>query len=203
MTSVMRVLFGVVVLTFVSARAEADILLSAAPTTAGPIVTGNSVVFDIFARSTTGNQPFALFGFDLVLTTPAGTPLTDARGGRLTNPATNLLGGIGWLNLQDVARNPAQALFDAQSGGAILSFTDTNVRIATITLATPGATPGNYLMDFRNVVTLTSAFQNIAGTGTPLSYSITAVPEPSSMALLCIASALGYAYRRRKTSKQA
>lgn len=196
----------VVILALAPMRAHADILLSVAPVNAGPIVEGSTAVFEVFARSTTGNQPFGLFGFDLIVTTSAGVPLTDSRGGHFTNPATNLLGGSGWF----FQTNPAIASFDGQSNGSIPSFGDTNIRIGTVTLSTaarpagggfpafPAATPGNYLMDFRDVTTLTPGFVPIPGAGLTTSFTIiTAVPEPSSMALLCVAGGAVWIYRRR------
>ena len=206
MTSVFRFVFLVALLASAPLRSHADILLSVAPVNSGPIVQGSTAVFEVFARSTTGNQPFSLFAFDLIVTTPAGVALTDSRGGHFTSPATNLLGGFGWQFSQT---NPAIALFDGQSSGSISSFGDTNTKIGTVTLATaarpaaggfpalPAATPGNYLMDFRNVTTLTSGFQGIPGSGSTTSFTITAVPEPSSMALLCVAGAAAWVYRRR------
>lgn len=205
MTSVMRMVFVVALLALAPMRANADILVSVAPVNAGPIVVGSTAVFDVFARSTTGNQPFGLFGFDLIVTTTAGVPLTDSRGGHFANPATNLLGGTGWF----FQTNPAIASFDGQSTGSIPSFGDTNIRIGTVTLATAArpagggfpalaaATPGNYLMDFRDVTTLTSGFVPIPGSGLTTSFTITAVPEPSSMALLCVAGGAAWIYRRR------
>ncbi len=205
MTSLIRMVFVVAVLALAPMRAHADILLSVAPVNAGPIVEGSTAVFEVFARSTTGDQPFGLFGFDLIVTTSAGVPLTDSRGGHFTNPATNLLGGTGWF----FQTNPAIASFDGQSSGSIPSFGDTNIRIGTVTLSTaarpagggfpalPAATPGNYLMDFRDVTTLTSGFQPIPGSGLQTSFTITAVPEPSSMALLCVTGAAAWIYRRR------
>ena len=206
MTSVMRMVVVVVILALAPMRAHADILLSVAPVNPGPIVEGSTAVFEVFARSTTGNQPFGLFGFDLIVTTSAGVPLTDSRGGHFTNPATNLLGGSGWF----FQTNPAIASFDGQSTGSIPSFGDTNIRIGTVTLSTaarpagggfpafPAATPGNYLMDFRDVTTLTPGFVPIPGSGLTTSFTIiTAVPEPSSMALLCVAGGAVWIYRRR------
>jgi hypothetical protein len=194
MTSVFRYVFLVAILVSAPLRSHADILVSVAPVNSGPIVQGSTAVFDVFARSNTGNQAFGYFAFDLIVTTPAGTPLTDARGGRFTNPATNLLGGFGWFQFDPIV---PIAKFDGQSSGSIPSFGDTNTRVGTVTLATAGATPGNYLMDFREVTTLTSGFQRITSSGSPTSFTITAVPEPSSMALLCVAGAAAWVYRRR------
>lgn len=194
MTSVFRMVFVAAMLVLAPIRANADIVVSVAPVNSGPIVEGTSAVFDIFARSTTGNQDFGFFAFDLIVSTPAGAPLTDARGGRFTNPATNLLGGFGWSFNNN---NPAIALFDGQSSATIPSFGSNNTRIGSITLATPGATLGNYLMDFRNVTALTSGFVTIPSSGLSTSFSITAVPEPSSMALLCVAGVAAWSYRRR------
>lgn len=77
MTSVIRMVFVVAILALAPMRAHADILLSVAPVNPGPIVEGSTAVFEVFARSTTGDQPFSLFGFDLIVTTTAGVPLTD------------------------------------------------------------------------------------------------------------------------------
>ena len=199
MTSLIRIVLLAAILASAPLRSHADILVSVAPVNPGTIVEGSNAVFEVFARSTTGNQPFGFFAFDLVVTTPGGTPLTDARGGRFTNPATNLLGGFGW---QFSSTNPAIALFDGQSSGSIPSFGDTNTKVGTVTLATIGATPGNYLMDFRNATTLTSAFDTIPTTGSATSFTITAVPEPSSMALLCVTGAAAWIYRRRAKKNQ-
>jgi hypothetical protein len=194
MTSVFRMVFVAAMLVLAPMRANADIVVSVAPVNPGPIVEGTSAVFDIFARSTTANEQFGFFAFDLVVSTPAGVALTDSRGGRFTNPATNLLGGFGWSFNNN---NPAIALFDGQSSATIPGFGSNNTKIGTITLATPGATLGNYLMDFRNVVALTSGFVTIASSGQSTSFTITAVPEPSSMALLCVAGVAAWGYRRR------
>ena len=197
MTSVFRMVFVAAMLVLAPMRANADIVVSVAPVNPGPIVEGTSAVFDIFARSTTGNQDFGFFGFDLVVSTPAGAPLTDGRGGRFVNPATNLLGGFGWSFDNS---NPAKAFFDGTSSATIPSIGSNNIKIATSTLATPGATLGNYLMDFRLVsVTrgLADSFSAITSSGQSTSFSITAVPEPSSMALLCVAGVAAWGYRRR------
>lgn len=194
MTSVIRIVLVALMLVSASLQANGDVILSAAQVNPGPIVEGSSSTFDIFARSTTGNQAFITFGFNLSLSTPTGTVIADERGGRFTNPATNLLGGIGWRFNQS---NPALAIFDANSSGSITSFGDANVRIGSITLATPGATPGNYSMGFSLVNGLSPTLGQIVGSGQSLSYSITAVPEPSSMALLCVAGVAAWGYRRR------
>lgn len=206
MTSVMRMVFVVAILALAPMRAHADILFSVAPVNAGPIVEGSTAVFEVFARSTTGDQPFGIFGFDLIVTTPAGVLLTDSRGGHFTNPATNLLGGLGW---DFSTTNPAIAAFDGQSTASIPSFGNTNTKIGTVTLATaarlagggfpalPAATPGNYFLDFRDVSTLTPGLVGIPSSGLRTSFTIQAVPEPSSMALLCIAGGAAWIYRRR------
>jgi hypothetical protein len=171
----------------VASIGRADVIFSIAKTTPGDVLLGSTATFDVFARTDTGTQAFQVLTFDFVLDNTTGA------GGELTNPTQNALGG-GWAII-----DPYTALYDGLSTGSFNSLTTTNAFVGqiTVTAANPAALAGTYTMRLANVsVTPLSGSVN-ASAAAPLSYTISAVPEPGSMALVCVMG-LGAAWRYRR-----
>lgn len=171
----------------VASIGRADVIFSIAKTTPGDVLLGSTATFDVFARTDAGTQAFQVLTFDFVLDNTTGA------GGQLTNPTENFLGG-GWAII-----DPYTALYDGLSTGTFNTLTTTDALLGriTVTAANPAAVIGNYTMRLANVsVTPLSGSVN-ASAAPPLSYSISAVPEPSSMALVCVLG-LGAAWRYRR-----
>jgi len=185
---VLAILFG----STLSSVGRADVIFSIAKTTPGDILLGDSATFDVLARTNAGTQAFQVLTFDFLLDNTTGA------GGELTTPTTNFLGG-GWAII-----DPYTALYDGLSTGSFntLTTTDSILGRITVTAANPGALAGTYTMRLANVsVTPLSGSVN-SSAAPPLSYTISAVPEPTSMALVGVVGVgalVGYRRRSKKS----
>jgi hypothetical protein len=76
--------------------------------------------------------------------------------------------------------------------------------VASVSLTTMGANVGGYSMSLSGLDAVDGGFNQIAvSSAGPLSYTIAAVPEPSSMALLGCVALGGYVIRRRRRNANA
>jgi hypothetical protein len=159
----------------VSCPAQADIVFSIAKVTPGPINKGTDAVFEVLGRTSVGTQSFSWIAFDVVLSR------SDGVGGVFTTH-TNNIGGFGW-SVEEVG---TKALFEGQSISGFNSLGTADRAIGTITLSTvdPSVLEGGYSVS----LSIFSADDGNATVPTsfagPLAYSITSVPEPSTVILL-------------------
>lgn len=179
---------------------KADLVLRVAQTSpAGDIVVGssNAATFSVFLSSTVANQSFLGLDFTLSLSSNTGA-------GGLMVAGTN--------DLLPLSSNPAgffSGSFDAPGSFtanfstialSALTLQTTESLLATVTLSSVGATAGDYTISLSQLDAVDGVFNQLAFSGTSTlsdAYTITAVPEPSSMLLTAIVGA-GFMIRRRR-----
>jgi hypothetical protein len=186
----------------VNTKAQADLIYSVEQIGgANPIVVGSTAQFGIFLRTDSpadiAQRPA---GMDLFL------ELADQNGaaGRFTSGVLTINGGTGGFGQSDFDDGGTFIVFGASFPSIEFPNTTTAVEIARLTLDTTGATLGTYAISLTEFFARNSSFAAINGSalGVP-SYTIAAVPEPSSMALLGCVALGGYVIRRRRRCAKA
>jgi hypothetical protein len=168
---------------------KADLVFSivqSAPANNASLAQGesNAGTFDILIRSTVENQSF--LGADFTLTLSR----LDGRGGLFASGVNVLMPN---------SSNPEgfiRGTFDNGPLGQVLYSTIANqpltlgssdTVLARVVMTTLGAEIGNYSMSLSELAAIDNGFNGISSTSSgSLPYSITAVPEPSSMLLTAI-----------------
>ena len=189
-------------------RARAEIVFNITPETTN-IVLGNNAVFNIFIQSAT---EVTIGGYSINVV--AGQPDLPGVGGRFTSGTIAFSVGAPsqvW-DFQRVGQAFSSA-FTGSTGGTGTGRSiaaNTVVPFGTLTLSTVGATEGTYQMTVSSLsaVGVNNSFLPNGTNGTngaffsgPITYSITAVPEPNSLALLGFVS-LGIAWLRKRRPKR-
>lgn len=185
------ILFAIAFSSILSSVGRADVIFSIAKTTPGDVVLGSTATFDVFARTDTGTVSISVLGFDFVLDNNTGA------GGQLTLPTESFLNN-GWAII-----DPYTALYDGTTGPTTFNqLTETNTLVGRITLsaANPPALAGTYRMRLLNT-SVTPTGGSVNSTGGFLDYTISAVPEPTSMALVGIVGVGALAGYRRRNKK--
>jgi len=180
---------------------RAEVVFSLVPSSTS-IELGSSATVDVFMRSTTSGT---VGGFSANVI--AGS--VNGVGGRFTSGTFEFLIGDpkqSWDTNSTVGH--AFATADTSSAGGTGAgraiAADTNVRLGTLTFSTAGASIGNYQFNTSSLsaIQLNGSFfpggVNGASFSGPVAYSITAVPEPTSIALLCAGGLSITLYRIRK-----
>ena len=185
-----------------SASAAIVFTLTQNAATPGPITLGTTAVFDVHISSNTGTIN-NLAGIDFVIDANdqpllLGNSVTAGRFVSGTSDFFPLAAGSFAFAF------PTSTQQFAASSANALTLTGTPTKVASLTLNTTGATPGNYLMGLTNLGATDPQFGNIGvvGPAARLQYSIvSAIPEPSSLVLVLAAGAIGRAFllRRRKS----
>ena len=184
-------------------RAKAEIVFSITPATTA-IVLGDSAVFNVFIESAT---PETIGGYSIQLN--AGP--ANGGGGRFSSGTFDFLVGAAsqtW-DLQRAGQAFSSAFTGAAGGTGVgrAIAANTKVQFGSLTLSSIGATDGTYQMTVSSLSAV-GINQNSFPGGTngatftgPVSYSITAVPEPNSLALLGLGS-LGIVWLRKRRPKR-
>lgn len=190
----MRVFLTIAMLALMSTATQAAIIFSTVASKTD-IALGDTATFNIFVRSDAGSATIA--GIDAIATAGLG----DGSAGTFIAGPTFGLGNIAFdLN----SGGPGIAASSQFSSTNQLTLDSTNVLYGSLTLSTAGATAGNYQFTLDNTfATIASGAAFTGGTvdAAPVSYSISAVPEPSSIALLGIIGGAAGArrwYKKRK-----
>ena len=201
-------LLAVATMFLVNTKAQADLIYSVEQIGGpNPITVGSTAQFGIFLRTdlpagnagTPAQQPA---GMDLFL------ELADPNGaaGRFTAGALTIAGGTGGFDQADFNAGGTFIIFGSQFPAIVFPNNTTAVEIARLTLDTTGATVGTYNIALTDFFAVASNFSQINGTALSVpSYTIspTAIPEPSSMALVGCCAFGGYVIRRRRLKAKA
>ena len=200
------VLLAVAAMFLANTKAQADLIYSVEQIGgSNPITIGSTAQFGLFLRTdlpagNAGILPQQPTGMDLFL------ELADPNGaaGRFTSGALTINGGTGGFDQADFDAGGTFIIFGSRFPAIVFPNNTTAVEIARLTLNTTGATVGTYNIALTDFVAVNSNFTQINGTalGVP-SYTIAAVPEPSSMALLGCVAFGGYVIRRRRLKAKA
>ncbi len=169
------------------------------PSTPGPIVLGSTAVFTVEVSSNSGTTT-DLAGIDFVI--DANDPLFTGNAiaaGQFVSGTNDLFGPNGGFAL---AFPTSFQVFGANAGSG-LTITGTPTPVAKLTLSTVGASVGTYTMNLSSLLAVDQNFNTLPiVSAAPLQYTITAVPEPSSIVLLGVGVTLGCLLRRQlKTRK--
>lgn len=179
-------------------RAYADFVFNLSQATPGAISLGSSAVFNISIRSNSGtvNNLRALdFFIDADDTLLEG----DRTAGGFFSSGTSEFfpEGTGRYVLDFSVPRSFQVFSAVAAAGQ--TITGENTLLATITLDTSRSAAGTYLMSLSQITVLDPNDNPLAFVNSvPLSYTLTAVPEPSSVLLSLGAGSFALARRRWK-----
>lgn len=188
-----------------SSSASAGLIFSIAktsPTGDVPPGSATAAVFGVFVRSDVPNQSFLGADFALAISSTTGA------GGRYVAGTNDLLvpGVGGFIGSPFTAPGSVAVSFSSAANTAVtLGTTDT--LLATLTLSTAGADvlEGNYSMTLSGLDAIDSGFFQIATSAAgPVNYTITAVPEPTTVVSLGMATGIvGIGIARKKLRRAA
>jgi hypothetical protein len=189
----MRLIFSLAFLLgtlVMSASSQAAIVFTLSPANQS-VNAGTPLVFNLFVKSDT--VATTIDALDVNVVAGAG----DGTGGVFTSGTTTLLGSDPF----DVLTNPGQAFStNFQAGGTSIGTTD--VLYGVLTLDTTGVAGGNYTITLDSLNANDPVNGSIATSGVGAAYSITAVPEPTSMALVgLIGGVVGFRRWRKMAAK--
>lgn len=195
----MRLVLSLIMTLCLAQFASASIVFSLIqdPSTPGPITLGSSAVFTVQISSDSGTIN-NLAGIDFVIEADdPGFTGSAIAGGQFVSGTNDLFNPNGGFALAF----PSSFQVFGANAGAGLTITAAPTTVAKLTLSTAGATAGNYTMNLSNLLAVDPLFGPIdvsAASATTLAYSIiTAVPEPSSLALVGLAITLTCTRRRK------
>jgi hypothetical protein len=193
----MRLALSLILTLCLAQCASASIVFSLIqdPSTPGPIVLGSTAVFTVQISSDSGTIN-NLAGVDFVI--EADDPLftgTAIAGGQFISGTNDLFGPLGGF----VLAFPSSFQVFGANAGTGLTITAEPTTVARLTLSTAGATAGDYTMNLSSLLAVDPGFDALSiVAAAPLAYTIiTAVPEPSSLALVGLAITLTCTRRRK------
>lgn len=175
-------------------------LAQSSPSGEIPFGSLNAATFSVFVSSTVDNQ--SLSGIDMTISLSSA----NGAGGRMVAGTNDLLpvssNPAGWFAGSFDAPGSTEASYSTSVAPAItLPAANVESLVATVTLSTVGAAPGNYTVSLKDILALDNAFLEIpvSPSNPSLVYTISTVPEPSAMAMAGVALAgFGCSLRRRR-----
>ena len=182
-------LFLIAVVGF-SPLASAEIVFSLTPLSGTTIPYGDTQAFQVRVRSTLalGEQADAL-EFNAIAgagDTVAGTFVPPTAQVAL-NPASPI----------DITSQPGTAFGSSFLSGGVL-VTNSGILLANLFLSTVGATPGSYSISLDSLAANSPTLAGLlTSSGPAASFTITAVPEPTSILTAAMLGGVGMFYRRR------
>lgn len=180
---------------------QGAVVLSAVQAVPGDITVGNTAVFNLFISET--GTAFALEGIDVSVSVESAAAGDLTSGTIVNNLGSGANTGVytgGWFGntfdpLNDAS---APANFSSAFSGSTFSLNATPELFATVTLDTTGATAGTYLLTLDNIL-VANFGAGVFPAAVTVSYTIQAVPEPTSIALVSlIGGAAGVRFWRKK-----
>lgn len=155
------------------------------------VVVGTPLVFNLFVSSNTITQQIDALDVNVL----AG--IGDGTQGVFTSGTTTLLGSVPF----DVLTTPGQAFStNFASGGTPIGATP--ILYSVLTLDTTGVALGTYSITLDSLNANDSALGGIVTVGSSVSYTITAVPEPTSIALIgLVGGVVGFRRWRKMAAK--
>lgn len=187
----------------ISNSASAGLILTAVAVNPSSVEAGTPIGLNIFLRSDLAGGEL-VGGLDFVVhaaTTANGTG--NGTAGRFSSGSTFLLGST---PIDVVGNGPGQAFStNFANPGSTVAFADgvganLGSLYASLTLNTTGVASGGYFFAIDQLAAARPDFSPIAITANGTSFTIqaTAVPEPSSLALMGLASCGWAAWRKRR-----
>jgi hypothetical protein len=180
------VILSLICLVSFARHSYADLVLTLEQEVAGPILVGTTAVFNLFIRSDpTAISNLAGIDFSVDAADPAATTTATAGGRFISGTSDFFPTGTSPAPYQ-IPFPTSFALFSANNGTG-LNLGTTNTLLASLTLDASGATPGTYSMGLGNLTAVDPGFNSIAISNlstASVSYTISAVPEPSAMYLI-------------------
>ena len=179
---------------------KGDLVFSIAqstPSSNSPLLQGesNAGVFDILVRSTAANQSFLGCDFTLTLSKLDGTGGLFASGVNVLMPDSSNPQGFIRGTFDNGPR--AEVLYSTIANQTLTLGTSDSL-LARVVMTTVGSTVGSYSMRLSELAAIDNGFNSINSSSSgSLAYSITAVPEPTSMLLAAIGVG-GVAWKSRK-----
>ncbi len=175
---------------------RADIIFTLVQATPGPITVGNSMDFNLFMRAAGGVvdnsggilSANGIAGIDFRVN--AADPLelgTATLGGVFTSGTSDYFPAAN-VPLPYQIPFPSSLAYFAGNNGTGLALGTTDQLVATLKLGTTGATTGTYSMGLNVVTVVDAGFApftiSTSNSTSSIKYTITAVPEPSSLCLI-------------------
>jgi hypothetical protein len=185
--------FALVALVFCTSNAaKADLLLFASTSDSTDLVTGGQMQLTISVQSTSAG---------LLIYNGGDFTISSGSNSTFQNRTYAFSGSGGWF--ADPGIGATTAIYSGGPTPPHLFFNagDT-LELGTIDLRAGSAT-GNFQITFSGIKQLDGSFLDITTTSSPFSYTVSAVPEPSSMALLGCVAFGGYVIRRRRLKAKA
>lgn len=181
--------FSAVLICFcVSRPLFGDMIFTITPKSATTVVQGGSISFDILVRADT---PVTIDGMNMVLHAGAG----NGTQGTFSSAATSAMAGTRNFNRSQ----PGKA--SVSWGGTTSNITTSNQVFGSFVIDTTNSQFGTFSVSFATLTpSAPVSFGNAVGV--PASYTVSAVPEPSSL-IVCVVGGLGgLAYRRWRSRRR-
>ena len=198
----MRVALACLLIACSWTQAQSSVIFSVQQASAGGIVTGSNAVFNVSVSSNAGTiSNFAGVDFVIDAADPALAGNRVQAGQFVAGTSNFFPAAAGSFQLPFNPKSSFQ-VFSANNGAG-LTLTAAPTLLATLTLNTAGATAGSYVMGLSQLAAVDPGFNSlgVVGPAVPLTYTIVAVPEPSTVLLLiggvCMVGARRFLKKRK------
>jgi hypothetical protein len=181
--------YAVLICFFFTRPLFGDMIFTITPKSPTTVIKGGSISFDILVRA---DAPVTINGMNMVLHAGAG----NGTQGTFSSAATSAMAGTRFFDRSQ----PGKA--SVAWGGTTSNITTSDQVFGSFVINTTNSQFGTFSVSF---ATLTpSALVSFGNSvGVPASYTVSAVPEPSSLVVCAVGGLSGLAYRQWRTRKAA